>query len=91
MGLCFLCTGLLFALGNSNPLIQPLCVHLDFTHIQLLPLSLAFVLCSCNGRLGYWVTGLELLDYLGSVAVAYRKRLVKISLILCTSVLHQCF
>ncbi len=67
------------ALGNLNPLIQPLRVHLDFTHIQVLPLSLAFVLCRCNWILGYWVTGLELLDYLGSVAVAYRKRWVRLS------------
>lgn len=66
-------TGLQCALGNLNPLIQPPCVHLDFTYLQLLPLSLFFVLCSCNGRLRYWVTGLELLFYLGFVAVACRK------------------
>lgn len=82
-GLCFLRTGLLFASGHLNPLIQPSRVHLDFIHIQLLPLSLVFVLCSCNRSLGYWVTGSELLLYLGSVAVAYWKRWVKISLILC--------
>ncbi|KTF76962.1 hypothetical protein cypCar_00020438 [Cyprinus carpio] len=44
------CTGLQFSLSNLNPMILPPHVRLDFTHIQFLPLSLAFVLCSCNGR-----------------------------------------